>query len=353
MNDHLAIILPSLKIGGGNRVLLQFLKLANGDNKSCKLFYLDREGSKFSASNTVNVSQSVIGDSLFAILFSSLILSIRVRFDRTVKTIIVSDPILLIFAFVYSKKKIIRFVQSNDYELFDNNDKGGGAANYFYKIIFKLTQKYYYHSVLFNSEYSLRSYNQTLTIHDKFTSSYIVNPAVFTLNFSKREIKPPLNEINVCIVMSSHPRKGLKKFIEIVEKSKLKNIKYFVISQDNLNLNIKNIILKKPESDIEYVKVLQKCHFILSTSTFEGFGLPLIEAMALGIIPVAIYNKGMDEYNNNKNIIIIKNAVDFDSQITKIITSNDKYIKLSDSAINSASAFTEKKFYSSIMEKIH
>ena len=71
MNDQLGIILPSLKIGGGNRVLLQFIELAIRDNRSCKLFYLDRNGSKFLTPNVENISQSVIGDSLFSILLAS------------------------------------------------------------------------------------------------------------------------------------------------------------------------------------------------------------------------------------------------------------------------------------------
>jgi glycosyltransferase involved in cell wall biosynthesis len=352
MNDYLAIILPSLKIGGGNRVLLQFLELAKRDNKKCKLFYLNRKGGKFLMPSVENISQSVINDSLFAILLASLILSFRIRFDSSIKTIVISDPVLSIFSFIYSRNKVVRFVQSNDLELFNKNTKGGGFANFIYKIIFKFTQKYRYHAVIFNSQYSLVAYNKTLPANKFFSSSSIVNPPVFTINYNKNNISQISSPINISIVTSSQPRKGLSKFIEIVNKSKLENINYFVISQDKLNLPNKNIILKNPESDMEYVKILQKCHFALSTSTFEGFGLPLIEAMALGIIPIAIYNKGMDEYYNKKNITIIKSVEDFDIQITNIITNNDKYIKLSNEAINTASLFTEQKFYSSIIKKI-
>ena len=170
MNDSLAIILPSLKIGGGNRVLLQFTELANRDNRNCKLFYLDRKGSKFLTPNVESIAQSVIGDSLFSILLASLFLSIRIRFDQSVNTIILSDPILIFFSFLYSRKKVVRFVQSNDLDLFNKNIKGGGFVNYIYKIIFKFTQKWHYHAVLFNSRYSLESYNKTLPINKNFSS---------------------------------------------------------------------------------------------------------------------------------------------------------------------------------------
>jgi hypothetical protein len=42
--------------------------------------------------------------------------------------------------------------------------------------------------------------------------------------------------------------------------------------------------------------------FVLSASTFKDFGLLLFEAAAFGIVPVAFYNPGMDEYNDEKNI---------------------------------------------------
>ena len=114
-----------------------------------------------------------------------------------------------------------------------------------------------------------------------------------------------MGSIRVCIVTSAHPRKGYQQFLEIAKHSKLKGVSYIVISQDDLDSKLKNVTHVKPKSDNEYVDALKQCHFVLSTSTFEGFGLPLIEAMALGIVPVAFYNPGMDEYNTEKNITII------------------------------------------------
>jgi glycosyltransferase involved in cell wall biosynthesis len=125
-----------------------------------------------------------------------------------------------------------------------------------------------------------------------------------------------------------------------------------VISQDDLDSQLSNVTHIKPRSDDEYVKEIKQCHFILSTSTFEGFGLPLIEAMALGIVPIAFYNPGMDEYNSEKNITIIDDVVDFDNKIIKIVNDRGVYIKISNSVIKSASVFTAQNFYFSIMDKI-
>ena len=353
LNGNFAIIMPSIKIGGGNRVLLQFMKEAIKDKKNCKLFFLNRKGGAFNNPYSNSVSQHILGDGVLSVIFFSIILSFRVRFDRSIDIAMVSDPILLIFSFIYANKRRVRLVQSNDYLLFEGNSKGGRLFNSIYQYFFKISQKYQYHSVLFNSKYSLNSYNGTLASVQHYSTKYIINLAVFTLKHKKNiGVYPKIGSIRVCIVTSAHPRKGYQQFLEIAKHSKLKGVSYVVISQDDLDSKLKNVIHVKPRSDNEYVDALKQCHFVLSTSTFEGFGLPLIEAMALGIVPIAFYNSGMDEYNNEKNITIIENLVDFDSKIMKITNNRDKYIKISNSAIKSASVFTTQNFYFSIMDKI-
>jgi len=353
MLNTYAVVMPSMKIGGGNRVLLQFMDEAIKDKNTCKLFFLDRKGDVFDSIYSNSVAQYMLGDGVLSIVLFSIILSFRVRFDKAIDIVIVSDPILSIFSIIYSNKKRVRFVQSNDLLLFEGNSKGGRLFNSIYKFFFKISQKYQYHSVLFNSKYSLRSYNRTLSRVLHYTTRYIINPAVFTIKHkNNNRIYPKPESIRVCIVTGAHPRKGYQQFLEIAKHSKLKGVSFIMISQDNLDSKLKNVIHVKPKSDREYVDVLKQSHFVLSTSTFEGFGLPLIEAMALGIVPVAFYNPGMDEYNDEKNIAIIESVVDFDNKIFEVTNNRDMYINLSNSAIKSASMFAEKNFYFSIMNKI-
>ena len=353
MPNYYAVVMPSMKIGGGNRVLLQFMDEAIKDKKHCKLFFLDRKGDVFDSHYSNSVPQRMLGDGVLSIVFFSIILSFKVRFDKSIVTAIVSDPILSIFSFIYANKRRVRFVQANDFLLHEDNPKGGKLFNSIYQYLFKISQKYQYHSVLFNSTYSLNSYNETLTSVKHYSTKYIVNPAVFTLKYEKNiGIYPSVGSIRVCIVTNAHPRKGYQQFLEIAKHSKLKGVNYIVISQDDLDSELKSVTHVKPRSDKEYVDALKQCHFVLSTSTFEGFGLPLIEAMALGIVPIAFYNPGMDEYNTEKNITIIDNIVDFDNKITKIASDKDRYIKLSDSVIKSASVFTTQNFYFSMKDKI-
>ena len=354
MVDNYAVLMPSMKIGGGNRVMLDFMDEAIKDNQNCKLFFLDRKGDSFDDIYSNSVSQTIFGDSVLSVVFFSIILSFRIRFDKSINFVIVSDPILSILSFIYSNKRRVRVVQANDFLLFEGNSKGGRFFNLIYQFFFKISQKYQYSSVLFNSKYSLNTYKETLTSAHLFSTKHIINLSVFTLK-CKKDIRlyPKPGSIKVCIVTNNHHRKGYKQFLEIVKNSKIKGINYMVISQENLDSQLKNVTHVKPKSYDEYVAALKQCHFILSTSTFEGFGLPLIEAMAIGIVPIAFYNPGMDEYNNEKNIAIISNTLDFDNIITNIVNNQDRYIKISESVIKSASVFTRQSFYFSIMNKIH
>ncbi len=352
MNNHYGIILPSLKIGGGNRVLLQFAEMAIRDNKKAKLFYLNRKGSIFKKKIPTSVSQFVFNEGILTILLAALVLSFKIRFSKSIGIALISDPILSIFSFIYSNKKIIRYVQSNDALLFEENFKANIATKTIYKFFFKLSQNYKYHKVLFNSKYSLASYNKTLVKLERFNDNHIVNPAVFSLAYKASVKKPNLSNPNICIVTNLHPRKGLEKFLNIVRMSKLKGMNYYVISQDHILTPIKNVSIVRPKSDNEYINILNKCHIIVSTSSFEGFGLPLIEGMALGLVPVAIYNKGLEEYNKKRNIVFFKDVVSYDEQISKIITNYSYYKKLSNSAAKSASFFTEGFFYKSMIQKI-
>ena len=353
MLSSYAVVMPSMKIGGGNRVLLQFMDEAIKDRKHCKLFFLDRKGDVFDSHYSNIVPQRILGDGVLSVVMFSIILSFKVRFDKSIVAAIVSDPILSIFSFIYANKRRVRFVQSNDFLLFEGNSKGGKLFNSIFQYFFKISQKYQYHSVLFNSTYSLNSYNETLARAKHYSKKFIVNPAVFTLKYEKNiDIYPSAGSIRVCIVTSAQPRKGYQQFLEIAKQSKLNGVNYMVISQDDLDSKLKNVTHVKPRTDKEYVDALKQCHFVLSTSTFEGFGLPLIESMALGIVPIAFYNPGMDEYNTEKNITMIDNVVDFDNIITKIVSDEDRYIKLSNSVIKSASVFTTKNFYFSMMANI-
>ena len=77
--------------------------------------------------------------------------------------------------------------------------------------------------------------------------------------------------------------------------------------RDNVNDKLKKLEdLKDPRIEIlhfperkTYIKKLQTSHVFLSCSRSEGWGLPLIEAIACGVPSIALNYSAQTEYSKN------------------------------------------------------
>ena len=146
---------------------------------------------------------------------------------------------------------------------------------------------------------------------------------------------------NIAIITSLQPRKGLKQFVEILKNSKLKKIQYYLISQDDIQLDYLNVTHIKPKNDNDYVSALKRCHFILSTSTFEGFGLPLIEAMSYGTPVLTANNSSMPEVCGDAGLLVDAFDVNSIAEGLRSMILNKKLLKnLSNKARLNASRYS-------------
>ena len=73
MPNYYAVVMPSMKIGGGNRVLLQFMDEAIKDEKHCKLFFLDRKGDVFDSYYSNSVRQRMLGEGVLSVVLFSIV----------------------------------------------------------------------------------------------------------------------------------------------------------------------------------------------------------------------------------------------------------------------------------------
>jgi len=353
-NKSIAFFMPNLNHGGGNRVLISLQNFLNDKRIYSELYYVNQQHKNFAYNlkNTHFISSASKNLSLF--LFSTLLLSLKLRLKSKSEFVIISDPIACIFSIIFLNKKVIRYVQSDDYLLFDFNKRSNLIINFLYKHLFKLSQNYKYHCVLFNSQYSLDAYNKNLKPSKRLDNKHIINPGVFTNNFNSNINirKKDFKIIKICIFTRKHKRKGYDDFLEIANKTKFKNIIFSVISQDNFYDKYKNIHYFKPVNDEEIVNILKKNHFILNTSSFEGFGLPLLEGMALGLVPLSCFNYGLNEYNIDNCIKIFNNVNEFDCLIDEfLILKNFSFYSNKAKAV--ASLFTEKRFCELFIKKIN
>lgn len=99
----------------------------------------------------------------------------------------------------------------------------------------------------------------------------------------------------VLTVSSHHPRKNFENLITAFNTIKNKDLKLFVIGNFNknfsanleINENDKRIIFLSNISDEELVCYYRKASLFVYPSIYEGFGIPIIEAMCQGI-PVCV-----------------------------------------------------------------
>ena len=140
MINNVAIFLPSSKIGGGNRVLIKLGKMLFEDKRKCTFYFTERKGKSFDLPIKYHkVSKPIFKDNILFILIAFISLSLKIRQNKEIEYVIVSDPILCIFSFLYKNKKIIRYVQSDDLMVFVDNEKG----NKFFLVFIKYFLKYH------------------------------------------------------------------------------------------------------------------------------------------------------------------------------------------------------------------
>lgn len=346
----IVFVVPSLKTGGGNRV---FFELANCLSAQYEIDIIYPNNSD--EGNTFNVD--------FKIQIKTIGIKVNSKFQkiRNIKKtiafvnqnykdipIIVSDPIFCLFIHKFKdKQNIYRFIQADDYCIFDHNHI---FNNFVFKKIYKLMCKKSYKvkiNYIFNSKFTYDAY---LEISRRTDIPYkLVYPAVNHEIFCNQN--NPIRESgnSICVVGRRHKLKGLKTFQFALEQmpedilSLITNI--YVISNDDLSefQFPKQVQIIKPKSDTEIAEYYNKSNIFVSTSWWEGFGLPGLEAMSCGCAVITSDNKGCREYAFDK-----KNCLYFEPKkvnqciacLIKLIENPDLQKSLSNQAEKDSFAFS-------------
>lgn len=107
-------------------------------------------------------------------------------------------------------------------------------------------------------------------------------------------------------VVSGHPRKGLKLYAQVVKQvvEKNKNAKFYILTTNEalpLFASIKNVVIDKmfgKRQRIEVLALISAFDYYVHPSLAEGFGLPLLEAMALGVPTIHIAYEPLTEFSS-------------------------------------------------------
>lgn len=346
--ENLILLTPSIKTGGGNRV---FIELANRlcDKYNVYIIYPNNSTEKNTFSDSGKVKYIQVGKFSFLKtnkvrnLFRCISYANRM-FDRNTK-LIISDPIFCLFIpFVKNRSRVFRFVQADDYRIYDDgNILGKGLSLKLYKI-FCLNSYNYKISYIFNSRFV---YNQYCLDAKRNDVPYkLVYPAInHTVFINDRKTDDSV--CSICLVARKHPWKGLITFINVYQKlpiyikSKIGSVT--LISHDDLSeFDTIGMNVVKPSCDEDIARVYQTSDIFISTSWWEGFGLPPLEAMACGCAVITSKSGGVNEFAvDNSNCLMFepKNELELTDKLIRLINDKNLRNRLSQEGVKTAESF--------------
>lgn len=347
---EIIFVLPSLKTGGGNRV---FIELANILCNTYPVTLIapnnSQEKHSFVLKEQINIqvigryTNSRIGKLINII---SLIKHINKKYKKA--SIICTDPIFCTLLPLFKTKNLYRFIQADDYRIFDDGAiLGKGLLLKIYKKMCLISFRNKNVKFIFNSRYI---YDNFLNDSQRKDVKYdLVHPALNHRIFTNTKIRTysSNNQLSICLVARKHPWKGLQTFINVYKKLpdyiKLNIKQITLISHDNLSsYDTSGFIIVKPKSDFDISEYYNSSDIFISTSWWEGFGLPPLEAMACGCAVICSKSGGVNEYvKDNINCLLYepKNEIELQECIIKMIQDVKLRKELSLNGIKTANNF--------------
>lgn len=136
-----------------------------------------------------------------------------------------------------------------------------------------------------------------------------------------------LEKDNYALTVSTlEPRKNISLLINIFNKvgKKLVIVGPKGWGDNNFNQN-ENIILAGKVDDNDLIQLYKNAKIFCSASKYEGFGMPALEAMTLGCIPLVSNIESHKELIANENLLA-NDQNDWETKV-KLLFSDDKMIK--------------------------
>lgn len=127
----------------------------------------------------------------------------------------------------------------------------------------------------------------------------------------------------------------------------------FVISHDDLSdFDLSNVTLIKPKNDEDIAHYMNISHIFVSTSWWEGFGLPPLEGMACGCAVLLTNAGGVNEYaipNENCLMYEPKKQEELIEKLNLLSKDRELQKKLSHNALHSVENFSWGKSASQLL----
>ncbi len=347
-------LLLQLKTGGGSRVIIDLANQLANDDYNVKIIYPNISEEKISFEINKKIQLIKIGEKRKTFLnkiFNFILFFFKVNKLKQEK-IILTDPLMCIFSFLFfSDNQYYRFIQADDYIIFDDLKLlKYRIILWIYKKLTIISYKNKKMKFIFNSKIV---YERFLNLSNRKDVKFnLVYPTIDNKQFFNMNLREE-NKINLGIVARKVPWKGFVTFVNVIknidEKIKEKINKIYIISHDDLSeFDLNQIPNKKiiiPKDDKEICKAYNCIDIFISTSWFEGFGLPPLEALKCGCAVISSDSKGIDEYAvEGLNCLKFepKNEKQLKELIEKLILNNKLRKKLQENSIESVKSFSKE-----------
>ena len=195
--------------------------------------------------------------------------------------------------------------------------------------------------------------------------------------FKKREDRKIGTDVHLLTIGNPlHPLKGALNILKAIYILKNKNLKYrfilTIISPVNVSEKLaeiqdirvtglfqqENVNILTNLSHVEILKYYQEADIYINSSYYEGFGLPSIEAMAVGVPVIQADNYGLNGIvEDNVNVLLFNpdSYEEISEKIIKIVENDDLRKYLIENAFSTAGQFTrdrQNREFVSVFSKI-
>jgi glycosyltransferase involved in cell wall biosynthesis len=191
----------------------------------------------------------------------------------------------------------------------------------------------------------------------------VIYPAVATKKPTPEQIQQTckryaLTKPFILSVGKIEPRKNIKKLIDAYNSAQLKDIQLVVVGK--LGWEEEQIIQKNPNiiftgfvSDVELYSLYNQALFFIYPSLYEGFGLPIVEAMSLGCPTATSNTSSMKEIGEGFSYLFDPNNLDeIKDTLIKLSTHKELRDDLKKKGLVRAKDFTESIFAEKFMNVI-
>ncbi len=360
--EKIVFVLPQLKTGGGVRVVVELSNaLVQKYDYDVRIVipHVQSDCSFFIDPNIVIEKIGKKAQSPFAKIKNIAQMFSHLQKKYKDEVVITTDPIFSPMFMFFRFSKLYRYVQADDYRIFDDLLL---LKNRFFLAIYKFFTKLSYKqniTYIFNSDFTHKKF---VELKSKNVPKYIVHPSINHKSFYSSELATEKDEVSLCLIARKHPMKRFEDFLTVyrsIEKRediKKKIKKVYIISHDDLyQYDLEGMTLIVPSNDKEIADTMRKSDIYIFTSIWEGFGLPPLEAMACGCAVVASDAKGINEYaRDGENALFYPpaNTNILEQKLLKVIEDKVLREKLQTNAIKTAKTFSWEKSAKQLLDAI-